>query len=104
MFSEKIKALRAKKGLSQEQAARYLGISRRQYRRYETGENEPTLGNIKKLCRLFNVSADYLIGLDSDETTFKQVKDDLKELDQEELLEFINNCLKLLLELVEKAK
>ncbi len=49
-------------GLTQQQVAKYLGITQPSYIRYERGEAEPTLTNVVKLCELFDVSADYLLG------------------------------------------
>lgn len=60
---DKLKQLRIEKGLTQKQVADYLGCSTRAYGHYEAGEREPTFDFFKKLCLLFEVSADYLLGL-----------------------------------------
>lgn len=39
-----------------------MGISDRGYGYYEAGLREPSIECLKKLCDLFEVSADYLIG------------------------------------------
>ncbi|MDE6362455.1 MAG: helix-turn-helix domain-containing protein, partial [Clostridia bacterium] len=38
--------------------------------RWEKGECEPTATAIKKIAMAFNVSADYLLGLDDEEPKF----------------------------------
>lgn len=43
--------------------AKEAGITYRQLRRYETGENEATESVIIKLCMTLNCSADELLGL-----------------------------------------
>ena len=59
---ERMKALRKSKGLNQEAAARLSGIGYMSYRRYETGEREPTVSTLWKIADLYGVSVDYLIG------------------------------------------
>lgn len=63
LTSERLRTLREKKGLSQEEVARLLGISRPAYVKYETGKSKP-VRKIKELCEIFNVSSDYLLGTD----------------------------------------
>ena len=42
-FQDRLKECRQAKGLRQQDAAEQLGIIYRTYRRYETGETEPTI-------------------------------------------------------------
>ena len=60
---ERMRALREDHDLTQEQVARYLGTSQTMYARYERGANELPLRHLVALCRLYHVSADYLLGL-----------------------------------------
>ena len=60
---EKIKELRIEKGFSQKFVAEYLKIDRSNYSKYELGKLELSLEMLKQLCMLYNVSADYLLGL-----------------------------------------
>lgn len=57
-----LKELRKKKGVSQEDAAKALGITLRTYQNYEYGQREPNIEMILKLSDYFNVSTDYLLG------------------------------------------
>ncbi len=42
-----------------------LNISPNGYASYEQGRTEPNIEMIKRLCKIFDVSADYLLGMDS---------------------------------------
>lgn len=58
---EKIYISRKKCGLSQEDLAEKLGISRQAVSKWETGETIPELSKIKQLKEIFNVSFDWLL-------------------------------------------
>lgn len=60
-FEEKIVELRKAKGLSQEELAEQLGVSRQAVSRWELGQTLPDIPNLLQLCELFGVSADYLV-------------------------------------------
>lgn len=62
-YTQRLEDLRKDRDLTQEQVAKMLGLKREQYRRYETGINEIKAGFIIKVCRFYNISADYLLGL-----------------------------------------
>ena len=61
-MKEILRSLRNKSNYSQSAVADYLEISRQMYNKYESGTAEPSLKNIKKLCELYNVSADLFLG------------------------------------------
>ena len=60
-FAEKLIHLRKAKGLSQEDLADHLGVSRQAISRWEKGDTFPDLPNLQKIVKEFSVSADYLI-------------------------------------------
>lgn len=62
-MGERLKELRLERNLTQKQVAEYLGLTIKGYNFYELNLREPPVETIKKLCALYNVSADYLIGL-----------------------------------------
>ena len=66
-LSDKILMLRKKEGLSQEQLAERLNVSRQAISRWESGSALPDANNIRQLSRVFAVSADYLLDDDMDE-------------------------------------
>lgn len=57
---------RKKAGLSQEDVAEKLGVSRQTISKWETDETVPDIYQAKRLANIFNVSLDDLIYLDED--------------------------------------
>ena len=62
-YNEIIKELRNDSDLKQEFIAKKLGITKQQYSLYETGQRKFRVEHIVTLSILFNVSADYILGL-----------------------------------------
>ena len=62
-MKERLKQARIEKGLTQKQVAEAIGVVPTAITNYETGVREPSISILKKLCLLYEVSADYLIGL-----------------------------------------
>lgn len=60
-FSEKLVGLRRKAGLSQEELASRLEVSRQAVSKWESGQTLPDLERAAALSRLFGVSLDYLL-------------------------------------------
>lgn len=63
-FPEKLKALRAERGLTQEQLAARLYVTRTAVSKWETGGGSPNLDSLQALARLFDVSVDDLLSTD----------------------------------------
>ena len=61
MLGKKIQQLRKENGMSQEELASKLTISRQAISKWELGESMPDTENIVQLSKLFNVSTDYLL-------------------------------------------
>ncbi len=64
-YVRKIKDLREDNDYTQNYVAKYLGTSQTMYARYERGANELPIRHLISLCKLYNVSADYILGLSS---------------------------------------
>lgn len=62
MYNEKIRYLRERKGLTQEDVAKLLDTTQQQYSRYENGTEMP-YSLLIKLALFYNVSTDYILGL-----------------------------------------
>ena len=60
-FEEKLLKLRRRDGLSQEDLAEKLGVSRQAVSRWEVGAAKPDAGNLLQISKLFGVTADYLL-------------------------------------------
>ena len=61
-FANRLKELRLAKGATQKNMAEWLGITERNYQRYEYGLVDPVASNVSRLADYFNVTADYLLG------------------------------------------
>ena len=61
MLSEKIKNLRRKYRLSQEELAERLQVSRQSVSKWECGSSTPEIEKIVQLSNLFQVTTDYLL-------------------------------------------
>lgn len=71
-LSEKILMLRKQKGMSQEELAERLNVSRQAVSRWEGGSALPDATNVLQLSKLFEVSADYLLNDDYEERSAKE--------------------------------
>ncbi len=65
-LSEKLYSLRKKSGLSQEQLAEQLHVSRQAISKWESGQSVPESDKLIVISKYFNVSIDYLLK-DNDE-------------------------------------
>lgn len=62
-FAKRLMMLRAERGESQADIAREIGVSIPGVSRWENGNRTPRSDSIIALCKHYNVSADYLLGL-----------------------------------------
>ena len=67
-YYERIRGLREDNDMTQQEVADILGTSQTMYARYERGANELPIRHLKALCELYNISADYILGISADET------------------------------------
>jgi len=63
-YWEIIRELREDRDIKQYTIARLLGTTQQVYSRYENGINEMPIRHLKTLCQFYQVSADYVLGLD----------------------------------------
>ena len=64
-FGEILKALRLENGVGQVELAEKIGVSKGIISLWENGLREPTLNSLIKLSQYFDVSIDFLAGLES---------------------------------------
>lgn len=60
-FGEKLREARKNTGLSQEELAERIGVSRAAVAKWETGKGLPDIDNLKAIAGLLDVSIDYLL-------------------------------------------
>lgn len=63
-YYENIRDLREDNDLTQTDIANYLQTTQQMYSRYEKGLNELPIRHLIALCKFYNVSADYILGLE----------------------------------------
>lgn len=68
-LAEKMIELRKQNGLSQQDLADRLGVSRQAISRWETGAVQPLADSVRGLAQVFQVSTDYLLNDDLDDPT-----------------------------------
>lgn len=101
MLSDSLKTLRAKHGMSQADLAKKLSVTQQAVGRWERKQTSPDFAMLKKMADIFNVSTDYLLGVQppqknslpslnaKDEREITRMMDDMKDrLMQEEGLMF----------------
>ena len=67
-IGEKIRVLRKNNGLSQEDLALELGLSRQTVHKWEKDAMQPSADNLKSLCDFFKVSPNYFLSNDEHKT------------------------------------
>ena len=65
-LSQILKELRKENNVTHKQLAEHLGYSDSLIEHWEKGTREPTLRGIRALAKFFDVSADYLLGLEDE--------------------------------------
>ncbi|MBE6674419.1 MAG: helix-turn-helix transcriptional regulator [Ruminococcaceae bacterium] len=64
-YVKRIRDLREDNDKTQQEIAEVLGTSQTMYARYERGANELPIRHLITLCKYYNVSADYILGIDN---------------------------------------
>ena len=65
-LGENLRRLRMEKGLSQEEAAQVLFVSRQSVSKWENNQAEPGVANLRALARLYGVTLDQLLSEESE--------------------------------------
>lgn len=65
MLGEKIKTLRISRGLNQIELSKILGVTKQCVSNWENDNIQPSIEMLIKLSNYFNISADYLLGLNT---------------------------------------
>jgi transcriptional regulator with XRE-family HTH domain len=88
VFGKRLSQLRKEKGLTQEELAKALNMTRSSLSLYEIGKRDPDTDTLRKFADYFNVSVDYLLG----QTDIRNPADEITDAveDDPELAEFWN--------------
>lgn len=60
-FNEKLQELRKQKGITQEELAKSLYVSRTAISKWESGKGYPNIDSLKRIAKLFSVTVDQLL-------------------------------------------
>ena len=106
-IGERVRLTRISRGYSREELAEYLGISALFLGYIECGQRGMSLMTMQNMCRVLNVSADYmLLGKEAVANSREQIEDAIKDLDERYYplaIESINN-LKRMIFVIEKSE
>jgi transcriptional regulator with XRE-family HTH domain len=61
IFSDKLRIIRKSKGITQEELAEKLQVSRQAVTKWESGQAYPDIINLIQISKLFNITVDYLV-------------------------------------------
>lgn len=70
-YRERLRNVREDHDLTQSELGRLLDKSQQGYNHIEAGRAELKIDDLIKLCKFYNLSADYLIGLTDQKKTYK---------------------------------
>lgn len=80
-FGEKLKKLRKKHGLSQDQLGKLLNLGASTIGQYETNSREPNFERLKKIKDFFNVDYNFLLeNSEKDKEKLKKIELDVVDL------------------------
>ena len=68
-LGNRLKTLRLQKGITQENLAAQLSVTKSTISAYENGDRRPPLENLLLLARIFKVTTDYLLGVEQKSDT-----------------------------------
>ena len=66
VFGSRLLELRKKKKVSQTELGKLIGVTATQIGDMEHGDSTTSMARLYSLCKYFNVSSDYLLGLSDD--------------------------------------
>jgi DNA-binding XRE family transcriptional regulator len=73
----RLKQLRQEEGVTQLHVAKCLGLSKQTINNYESGAREPSIKVIISICKLFDVTSDYLLGISDKRTSNEALQESL---------------------------
>lgn len=62
-YLERLKELRESREIKQQVVAKHLNIAQNTYSQYENGKRDMPISMLIKICKYYDISADYVLGL-----------------------------------------
>lgn len=73
-FGQKLKILREEHNMLQSELAKLLNLAPSSISMYEKDERDPDTDTLKRIAEIFNVTSDYLLGIDTNNTINEPIK------------------------------
>ena len=86
-LAKNIKLIREKQGLLQKEVALHIDVDKSTYSKIEKGLREVTVVELKKLTKLFNLTADQILNYDENLIPKEVVIEDKSTIEQMQLLQ-----------------
>ena len=80
MLAERLKQLRAEKGMTQVQLAQMLSVSKGTVAMWETSKRKPSFEILSKLSDIFDRRMDYILGYSDDASSPQPTEEELDQL------------------------
>ena len=80
MFADRLKEIRAEKGITQVQLAETMGVSKGTVAMWETGKREPNFETLNQLSGIFDKRIDYILGYSNDGSSPQMTEEDIEQL------------------------
>ena len=71
-YTDRLQWVRDCRNITQKELATRLGLKQQQYARYEKGVNVMPITYLANICRILDVSADYILGLTDSMISYKK--------------------------------
>ena len=89
MDGSRLRDIRKDHGDTQESLGKKLGFSTSMIRKWEQGTHSPTVETLIEICKMYDVSADFLLGLSRDDPKFsKKKREELSEKSRQSLRDY----------------
>lgn len=95
-FGENLQKLRKEKGISQEQLAEQLGVTRQSVSKWESGNSYPEMDKLVTICQIFDCDLDSLINKDIMQENSKQEATSIVKIMISEVTTYIKKTIQLL--------
>lgn len=93
-YGKKITDLRKKKNLTQSELGEMLNVTPQAVSKWENGLSEPDLGTLRKMCEIFNVTTDELLGVEASTNETDNVKTTQTVVETKIINGYCNRCKK----------
>lgn len=103
-FGRKLKMLREEHNMLQSELAKLLNLGASSISMYEKDERDPDTDTLKRIAEIFNVSTDYLLGLNEERTINEPIEIAANMGDKADLSEMSEKDKQFILDMIERLK